>query len=239
MADPFSIGAGIVGILGLTIQVPQLILNFGLSWKDAPKDVKNFMLEVQGLQMTLSNMQTMLITNASFAEAFDCNDSALLSHMKAKDTTKDTIKEAFEECHIQLTELLRSLRAKEAGHKLGWERFKTTFLSKRIEAAIAQLGRQNTTLLNLIAIDMAVLTASTLNEVKQIRKEQQEWHTKTENEKILKWLSQLSFEKKHQDILSRLHPGTDQWLLELDQFKAWRNGQLDTPSNLWCRGIRE
>ena len=43
MADPFSIGAGIVGVIGLTIQIAQVVVQFRLDWKDAPAEVKSFM----------------------------------------------------------------------------------------------------------------------------------------------------------------------------------------------------
>lgn len=72
-----------------------------------------------------------------------------------------------------------------------------------------------------------------------MRKEHQQWHAAEENSKILRWLSHLNFGEKHRDILSKLHPGTGQWLLDSDQFKAWRNGHQDYPPNLWCPGIRK
>jgi hypothetical protein len=48
MADPFSIGGGIVSVIGLAIQVTQVVVQLGLDWKDAPADVKMFMAELQG-----------------------------------------------------------------------------------------------------------------------------------------------------------------------------------------------
>jgi hypothetical protein len=54
MADPFGIGAGVVGAISLTIQIAQVVVQFGLDWKDAPDDVKNFMAELQSLNSVLS-----------------------------------------------------------------------------------------------------------------------------------------------------------------------------------------
>jgi len=239
MADPFSIAAGIVGVLGLAIQVSQIVLNFGLDWKDAPKEIKSFRVELQSLQMTLTEMQTKLISNPSFEAAFDGNSSALLSHLKADNLSNDCIKEAFEACQLQLTEAINSFKGKEGRHKLDWERFKAAFLSARTASAVSTFQRQCQSLNQLVLIDAAMITASTHLEVQEVRKEHQAWHAAEENRKILRWLSQLSFEEKHRDVLSKLHPGTGQWLLVMDVFKAWRNGQLDTPSTLWCPGIRQ
>jgi hypothetical protein len=238
MADPFGIAAGVVGVLSLTIQVSESVINFGLDWKDASKEIKSFTFQLQSLQVTLTEMQTKLITNPSYEAAFGGNSSALLSHLKADNLSNDCIKEAFEACQSQLTEAINSFKQKEGRHKLGWERFKAAFLSARTASAVSTLQRQCQSLNQLVLVDTAVITASTRLEVQEVRKEHQAWHTAEENRRILHWLSQLSFEEKHRDVLSKLHPGTGQWLLDMDEFKAWRNGQLETPPTLWCSGIR-
>lgn len=238
MADPFSVGAGILGVISLTIKISEVVFKSGLAWKDAPKDVRTFVVELQSLQTTLSDMQTKLISSSSFEEAFDTNGSALLSHLRANDTSKDTIKEAFENCQAQLTELLHSLKANEADQRFGWDRLKSAFLSRSTHDVISQLSRQCAILDKLVLIDMAALTAHTHLDIEGLRKELQDWHMTEANDKVLQWLSQLSFEEKHQDVLSKLHPGTGKWLLDSDTFKSWRNGQFDTPPNLWCPGTR-
>jgi hypothetical protein len=53
MADPFSIGAGVVGVVGLAIQIVQVVTQFGLDWKDAPTAVKVFGEELRVLAQTL------------------------------------------------------------------------------------------------------------------------------------------------------------------------------------------
>lgn len=242
MGDPFSVGAGVVGVLGLTIQISRLIWEFGLDWRNAPEDIRNFMLEIQGLQLSLTDIQTRLISNPSFEDAFEGSASALLLHLKAGDSSRDSIKEAFKCTQQQLQDIVNDLESKEAVHKLGWERLKAPFTSKRAHNSIAQLQRQSGILQNLISIDTATLSARTYLEVKDFRNEHQKWHTAKGNQDVIEWLikdSQLGFEKKHRDILSKLHPGTGEWLLESDEFKGWRNGQLDKAPNLWCPGIRE
>lgn len=239
MADPFSVGAGIIGVLGLTSQISSILYKFGHDWKNAPSDVKAFRLELQNLHATLAEMQKMLFANPSFEEAFEDNSSALLLHLKADDISKDSIKQAFEQCQAQLTTLVVTLKEKEKKSGSGWERLKGAFSNKETEKVILQLGRQCRVFEKLISIDTALLTAKTLVEVRKARKEYQEWHIEEENHNILQWLSSFDFGEKHRDILSKLHPGTGQWLLEMDEFKAWRNGQDDCPPNMWCPGIRE
>jgi hypothetical protein len=179
------------------------------------------------------------ISNPLFEAGFDGDSSAPLSHLKADNLTKDAIKEAFEACQGKLAEAINSLKRKEGRHRIGWELFKAAFLSERTESALWQLHRQCQSMNQLVLIDMAVITASTHLEIKEVRKEHQAWHTAEENHKLLCWLSQLSFEDKYRNVLSKLHPGTGQWLLDMDEFKAWRNGQLRSSPNLWCPGIRQ
>jgi hypothetical protein len=75
--------------------------------------------------------------------------------------------------------------------------------------------------------------------VGKLLRRQQEWHQAEENRKILTWLSQMSFEDKQRDILSKRHPRTGEWFLEFDEFQKWRDSDPDTPSILWCPGIRK
>jgi hypothetical protein len=70
MADPFSIGGSIVSVIGLAIQITQVVVQLGLDWKDAPANVKMFMAELQTLRTTLSESNTNIILNPDFAEAF-------------------------------------------------------------------------------------------------------------------------------------------------------------------------
>lgn len=79
--------------------------------------------------------------------------------------------------------------------------------------------------------NIATLAATTNTEIK-------EWHKETENQQILSWLSGISFDEKQGDILSKRHPGTGEWLLNSDEFKAWRDGNPETSQTLWCKGIR-
>jgi len=65
-----------------------------------------------------------------------------------------------------------------------------------------------------------------------------EWHRESKNQQILSWLSSTSFDEKQSDILSKRHPGTGEWLLNSDEFKAWRDGNPKTSQTLWCKGIR-
>jgi hypothetical protein len=55
-----------------------------------------------------------------------------------------------------------------------------------------------------------------------------------EDKELLSWLSSLQPWQKHQDVRSSRVQGTGEWLLQMDKFKAWYNGAVD--SALCCYG---
>lgn len=46
MADPFGTGAKIVDVIGLAIQTTQVVVQFGMDWKDTPDNLKTFITEL-------------------------------------------------------------------------------------------------------------------------------------------------------------------------------------------------
>lgn len=79
MADPFGTGAGIVGVVGLAIQVTQVVAPFVIDWKDAPDNVRTFMAELGTLKTVLSGINTNILVNPDFTEGFQDRRSLLLS----------------------------------------------------------------------------------------------------------------------------------------------------------------
>jgi len=58
-----------------------------------------------------------------------------------------------------------------------------------------------------------------------------------EREAFLGWISQVEFEKSHEDIYATKHSGTGDWLVKTEQFRTW----IDHPKSklLWCHGKRK
>lgn len=174
MTDPFSIGTGIVGVIGLAIQIAQVMVQLGLNWKDAPHDFKAFMAELQTLKTTLSETNINLILNSDFAEAFQNRPSILLSQLGPNVPSTTDTKLMLEICEKELKDVLKELEKRAKGHRVGWERMKGTFLAKNTRESVKNLHRQCQALNRMVTIDAAVLGATTYKEVKNARKEQQD-----------------------------------------------------------------
>jgi hypothetical protein len=146
----------------------------------------------------------------------------------------------LEKCRQDLEDLLNELKSKTKKHHVTWERLQwPLFAAQKAQRTVDKLHRHCQIFNNMVSIDAAVLGASTYKEVTEGREQQRKWHHAEENLKILAWLSPLSFEEIHNDILSKRQPGTGKWFLEMEQFKQWRDGVAPDSSVLWCRGIRE
>ena len=241
MADPFSIGGGIVSVIGLAIQITQVVVQFGLDWKDAPVDVKMFMAELQILRTTLSETHTNIILNHDFAEAFENRPSLLLSHLGPNAPCTTDAKIVLQICEKQLKNLLEELEKRAKGHRVGWERIKGAFLARHTRESVENLHRQCAALNNMVSIDTAILGVTTYKEVKDTRREQQEarmeqqkWHQDERAKEMLKWLSTADHGLQQSDYLGRRQEGTGKWLLDSNEFQAWCNRSGDI---LFCPGM--
>jgi hypothetical protein len=165
MADPFGTGTGIVGVISLAIQITQVVVQFGMDWKDAPDAVKAFMAELGTLKTVLSETNTNILLDTDFAEAFQSRPSLLLSQLGPDAPSTSETKLVLETCQKALECLLKELQKRSQGHRLGWERFKGAFLAKNTRESIENLSRQCQTLNSMLSIDATVLGVSTFASV--------------------------------------------------------------------------
>lgn len=251
MAEAFGIGAGVLSVIGLTIQIIQATVQFGRDWKDAPADVRNFVAELQALKTVLSETNTNVILNQDFADAFHGRHSALLSQLGPLAQDTDTAVMVLA-CQDQLRSLLDDLTKRVQSHHVGWERLKGAFQAVRIREAVENLHRQCLTLNQLLAADSLVLTAGIYLEVKEGRKQQQQMNraqfraldhirnridiaaASQDQQIILNWLTAIDYTSAQSDFINQRQQGTGQWLLESTKYKAWVEAESRT---LFCPGI--
>jgi len=192
MADPFSLGASILGVVGLTIQIGEILVKFSLNWAHAPDDVKQFNAEIQTLKTTLSTTYANAITNPEFEKAMRGKESALLKHFKQQNESNKSGKLdlSVATCTSRLQKLLAELQkaARSGNSAFSWNRLKMAFLASNIREAVEDLHRQCQVLNNLIGIDSLTLAVETLKEVRAARQEaeddrraRQDWESKNDD----------------------------------------------------------
>ena len=236
MAEVLALAASVAGILGLTVQITQCVKKISSDLKDAPADMRSLIAELQTLKTVLSELQANLLYNPDFKDSFNERPSALLGDDALESSE---ISASINSCKTELEDLLFNLSKGDKKHGFGWDRLNSLSLVKKAQKSMDRLRSHCQYLNNMVSIDHAALGSLTLKETRQARNEQKEWHDTERNQKILTWLSRLIFEEKQRDVLSKRHPGTGKWLLNNDDFKAWRNGSTELPSTLWCSGIRK
>ncbi|RYP27804.1 hypothetical protein DL767_007516 [Monosporascus sp. MG133] len=254
MADPF----GIIGVIGVATQIIQIGVQFGLDWKDVPADARSFINELQALKTVLCETNMNIVLNQDFGDAFHGRHSTLLSQLGAATRTTDT-QLMLSACRGELEKLLKDLKKRAQGHRLGWEQIKGAFLAKKTREAVENLHRQCQKLNSMMAIDALALGASIHKEVKEARKEQQDWHiaqvkmnsaikegvdrsrdcqisreAAIQQSVILDWLTPVDYVPQQNDYLSRRQAGTGQWLLDSKKFQEWLETGRKT---LFCPGI--
>jgi hypothetical protein len=160
MAEAFGVGAGVVGVIGLTIQISQIVFRFGLNWKDAPVNVTKFKAELDSLNAVLSQINSSIMLNPEYAAASEGRSSLIISQLGSMSSTTDP-KLTLNTCRRGLQALLDKLnkRIKEQGQS--WEQLKAAFLTKNTREAVEDLQRQCQTLHTMIMVDAAVLGANT------------------------------------------------------------------------------
>jgi hypothetical protein len=252
MAEAFGTGAGVVGVISLAIQITQVVIQFGMDWKDAPDNVKTFMAELGTLKTVLSETNSNILLNSDFEAAFQNRPSLLLSQLGPNAPLTTDTNLMLEICRKKLDSMLNELKKRGQGYRLGWERLKGAFLAKDTRDSVENLCRQCQTLNSMLSIDAAMLGATMYKEVREARKEQQEislvirdgvdesnrrqenQEQQHERQAILEWLTPINYATQQQDYISRRQVGTGQWLLDSEEFQTW----LETdPQTLFCPGI--
>ena len=239
MPEPFSIATGVIGIVSFGMKLVEMIDQFRRDWQAVPQDVKDFDLELKSLLALLTEIQKVVIDDQAFREALGSDWSALSSQLRSENSSKTQIREAFDICRTELGDAIEKLEKTKDGRKRGWQHFKATVHLKGLTKVVSKLHRKCQIIQSLIGVHTAALTAKTYLETKETRKEHQGWHDTQLNRQILEWLSRLDFNENYRGFLSKRHPGTGEWFLNKNKFKSWKDRHPDSPSTLWCSGIRE
>lgn len=142
MLDPFLLATGLVGLVGVAIQVTQVVIGFIAQRKDVPKDTNNFTPELLALKTHLSELYTNLVLNPVLTNAFQDQNSTLVSQLVPEAlSTSDA--ELILKVYVQEMEALAKESQKRArGSRLGHERLKTAFSAMDTQKTIDKLQQE-------------------------------------------------------------------------------------------------
>jgi hypothetical protein len=234
--DPFSLSAGIAGLVSITLEVTQITYEYISSAANATKDIWDFHREICGLHQVLLQFHAKIVASPEVEKAFSRYGGTSIQELPHNFIT---------DCTASLTGVRDSLAAKV--NVKGWKKFKVVaswpFSGKKTRDEIDQLHRYQEILHREVSIDILLLASSTNLKVeethstgKQHHAEFRQWSLSQEHQEALDWLSKLDFATKQADFLSARSKNTCLWLLDHPDFRKWTQGTSETDRSLWLPG---
>ena len=239
MAEVFGIGSGIVDVIGLTVQIAQLVAKFGLDWKEAPTEAQAFMQELLSLKVTLQATLN-IIKDQDFKDTFENCPSALLAQLGPTSPDVTETKQILENCQKELESIVIDLKKQNGSRRLALERLKGAFNAKDTRKSVQNLHRRSEILNRLISVDTLTLGIATYKKIKETRTEHQEWHRTEMDQNILDWLTAVDYGGEQSNHISRRQEGTYSWLLNKNEFQTWsssESSQTQGGQTIFCPGI--
>ncbi|KGO62622.1 hypothetical protein PEX2_046480 [Penicillium expansum] len=204
-----SFGFGIGDFLAII----QLANKTRKAFVDAPAQFKSISDEVRSLSLVLQDVEIDIS-----AKELSSQQQAELQEISTgcNEVLADTLKKIED-----YTELSTRNDAKRNIAKRVWKRLKW-------EPSDVQELRL------LIGTNIALLTAFNGQILKRSVAKLVQHQDEAERQKVLDWLSPLSYAAQQSDYISRREEGTGQWFLDSSEFKEWVSGSKQT---LFCPGI--
>ncbi|KAF2003723.1 hypothetical protein P154DRAFT_561154 [Amniculicola lignicola CBS 123094] len=220
--DPLSFSAGIAGLLSLTIEITKLTYEYISGVKEAPRAAQSLLTETTAIENILRDLRNKVLLNPDVSAVFK---SASMDHSARV--------QLLNQCESDLVSLLEDLKRESASTSKmgGLVRLRWPFKETAMQDKLTRLRWFQSQLATLASHDTLMTSTLTLQEV-------QSWRGDAIHNAILEWLSPLDFGAKQHDVLSRLHPGTVEWLIKSPEFVRWRDEDILEPHRriLWGGG---
>ncbi|KAK4224251.1 hypothetical protein QBC38DRAFT_24376 [Podospora fimiseda] len=221
--DPLGFASSLIAILQIAAKVTQFI-----------KDAKQGATERTKLRDEMRNVVCLLEMIKDRVDDWDASDDdalrpASIKSLAAPDGPLSMFKATLEEIAAKLApqDTLRRL-----ARPVVWP-----FDKKEIDELLRRLERLKAYFNLVLQNDLVALAKTSNTLLCEIGKQVETLDTARRDddaEKILTWISPISFRVKQADVFEGVEPGTGQWLLQHDTFLKWLEGEVDL---LWCPGI--
>ncbi|KAJ7706724.1 ankyrin repeat-containing domain protein [Mycena rosella] len=226
--------AEIVGLIASVLQLVDTVAKacgYITDFHNAPREQQRLLQEIQSLEPLIKEL-----------------DRRILNAQDARSTSG---LQAFAEPLIQLEGLMERLSKKmnsdgasRVSNRLTWSLWGKEDVQKGL-ITIERFKSLLTAWLGMELWDSTQDILCTLEErridqnyiarsVRDVARNQEQYHDAAEREKIIEWFSPLNFFLRQADIFSTRQPGTGEWLLKDELFKEWKLGSAKT---VWCRGM--
>lgn len=246
--DPFSLAAGIAGLVSLvgqTLKVVETYIHDARHGKEAAAELSK---ELNVLNFNLTRLDKFLRSGNEAIQSFE-DTSVLISSTTACRNKLNLLHDKLSSANESLKSRLRwPFDAKEHHKTINelrafaqWVQFALTIdgcalLSKTSAEVLQTLKIQLDGFQLLDKIDDQ--TQSIQNSLVEHAQTLKDELASEEREKILDWISTFKHEQKHHAIRMPRIESTGEWLIRKNEFERWRDEPQSSNNVLWCYGIQ-
>ncbi|KAI5777195.1 hypothetical protein EDC01DRAFT_679823 [Geopyxis carbonaria] len=244
--DPLSFSASLIAVVSLAGQTLAATYKYRQSFKEAPTHYTMLRDEITTLTGVLTSL-------AHFTSSEDMNNGDILVLLEAqlqkcRNTLQDLLETLLEGVgdgkRMSMKRILWPFKEKDTLEIISvLERFKSVFTLVLSAESLSQAqGMQDKIRAVANSVEETQVQGQKLAaDLKESFQITQTAHTQRWNdadfEKIIRWLTKVEFNQKHEFVSERLRQaGTTDWLFNTKEFIAWQNPLQDS-SLLWLNGI--
>ncbi|KAL2193805.1 hypothetical protein P885DRAFT_71817 [Corynascus similis CBS 632.67] len=227
MSDPLSTIANVLAVLRLANTATKYI-----------KDVKNGASERLRLRDELCSTSCLLEMLKdrleNFQDSEDSDEAPLKPRSIASLTNEDGPLALFKRL---LEDIIQRLAPQDPLKRLA-QAFTWPFDKKDVAEFVATLERLKShfsLIMQNDLVELVNLSNAKLDNIQRQVETAKSVSLDNETEKIIRWISPVSYRARHLDVFDSAKPGTGTWFLHHPIFRSWVDGETAT---LWCPGIR-
>lgn len=243
--DPFSLAAGVAGLVTLVAKITKLVTNYFHGVRRAIEAANELLDELNALRLTLNHLENLLRNDKK--DAFSstsilvkstdaCSNKLTMLHSKLQDNVKQPLQKLRWPLNASFHhEILQHIRNYTQSIHFALTLDGSVLLSKTFEEVVEVLSNQVGVVEHLKQLQSGANYTHTI--AKDTRQIVQNLDAASKREEILDWISLAKPEQKHYEMRLRRLEGTGQWLLHYPSFKRWYDESSNAANNLWCHGI--
>ncbi|KAH6973695.1 hypothetical protein BKA56DRAFT_676360 [Ilyonectria sp. MPI-CAGE-AT-0026] len=225
MSDPLGVTASIIAVLQLAATATQYLKDV----KNGSTDRMRLRNELRSSVCLLEMLKDRLEDNGDTTYAINSLKPSSIQSLASSEGPLNLFRRILEEIIAKLAPQERLRRFSQP--------FTWPFDKKDISELLSSLERLKS-FLNLVLqndlIDLAKFANLKLDDIGNKVQISEVRSQEAEVQKVILWISPISFRARHLGVLESVQPGTGTWLLQHETFHNWVKGDINV---LWCPGI--
>ncbi|KAI9927144.1 hypothetical protein MW887_003527 [Aspergillus wentii] len=225
MSDPLSVTASIIAVLQLANTATQYIKDI----KHGSSDRMRLRDELRGTVCLLEMLQDRIEDSDSTHDTGEGLKATSITALAGSDGPVNTFKRVLEEI---VAKLAPQDRLRQLSRHFSWP-----FDKKEIVDMLGSLERLKSHFNLVMQNDLVELGKLSNLKIDNLGQKMENLDARSqgrETQKIIDWVSPISFRARQIDTLESVQPGTGMWFLQHQTFRSWMNGDIEM---LWCPGI--